>query len=124
LSISPDPFSIISLSIPLVEIPGTGKTRIPTLMDCFSHYCAGETLEGTNAWYNEKTGKYQNVKRGIAYWSLPNIMIIPVEESSIQKEDNFYFGYLTKPDTVGRQWYVSSEGYLLGQLDDSFVKVQ
>lgn len=55
---------------------------------------------------------------------LPNIMIIPVEESSIQKEDNFYFGYLTKPDTVGRQWYVSSEGYLLGQLDDSFVKVQ
>lgn len=55
---------------------------------------------------------------------LPNIMIIPVEESSIQKDDNFYFGYLTKPDTVGRQWYVSSEGYLLGQLDDSFVKVQ
>lgn len=55
---------------------------------------------------------------------LPNIMIIPVEESSIQKDDNFYFGYLTKPDTVGRQWYVSSEGYLIGQLDDSFVKVQ
>jgi ubiquitin C-terminal hydrolase len=79
LSISPDPFSIISLSIPLVEIPGTGKTRIPTLIDCFSHYCAGETLEGTNAWYNEKTGKYQNVKRGIAYWSLPNIMIIDLK---------------------------------------------
>ena len=54
---------------------------------------------------------------------LPNIMFIPLEESSIQKDDNFYFGYLTKPDAVGRQWYVSSEGYLLGQLDESFVKI-
>lgn len=79
LSISPEPFSIISLSIPLVEIPGTGKTRIPTLMDCFSHYCAGEVMEGDNAWFNDKTGKYQNVKRGIMYWSLPNIMIIDLK---------------------------------------------
>jgi ubiquitin C-terminal hydrolase len=79
LSISPEPFSIISLSIPLVEIPGTGKTRIPTLLDCFSHYCAGEVMEGENAWFNEKTGKYQNVKRGTMYWSLPNIMIIDLK---------------------------------------------
>ena len=79
LSISPEPFSIISLSIPLVEIPGTSKTRIPTLMDCFSHYCAGEVMEGDNAWFNDKTGKYQNVKRGIVYWSLPNIMIIDLK---------------------------------------------
>jgi ubiquitin C-terminal hydrolase len=79
LSISPEPFSIISLSIPIVEIPGTGKTRIPTLFDCFSHYCAGEVMEGDNAWFNETTGKYQNVKRGMMYWSLPNIMIIDLK---------------------------------------------
>lgn len=79
LSISPEPFSIISLSIPLVEIPGTGKTRIPTLMDCFSHYCAGEVMKDDNAWFNDKTGKYQNVKRGVMYWSLPNIMIIDLK---------------------------------------------
>lgn len=79
LSISPEPFSIISLSIPIVEIPDSGKTRIPTLMDCFTHYCAGEVMEGDNAWYNDKTGKYQNVKRGMMYWSLPNIMIIDLK---------------------------------------------
>ena len=79
LSISPEPFSIISLSIPLVEIPGTGKTRIPTLMDCFSHYCEGEVMEGANAWFNDKTKKYQKVKRHIMYWSLPNIMIIDLK---------------------------------------------
>jgi len=79
LSISPEPFSMISLSIPLVEIPGTGKTRIPTLVDCFSHYCAGEVMKGDNAWFNDKTGKYQNVKRGVMYWSLPNIMIVDLK---------------------------------------------
>ena len=79
LSISPEPFSIISLSIPLVEIPGTGKTRIPTLFDCFSHYCAGEIMEGANAWFNEETGQYQNVKKCTMYWSLPNIMIIDLK---------------------------------------------
>jgi ubiquitin carboxyl-terminal hydrolase 8 len=79
LSISPEPFSIISLSIPIVEIAGTGKTRIPTLRDCFSHYCAGEVMEGDNAWFNEKTGKYQNIRRGVKYWSLPNIMIIDLK---------------------------------------------
>lgn len=79
LSISPEPFSIISLSIPLVEIPNTGKTRIPTLMDCFTHYCTSEVMEGDNAWFNETTGKYQDVKRGMMYWSLPNIMIIDLK---------------------------------------------
>jgi ubiquitin C-terminal hydrolase len=79
LSISPEPFSIISLSIPIVEIPETGKTRIPTLMDCFSHYCKGEVMEGENAWFNDTTKKYQNVKRGMMYWSLPNIMIIDLK---------------------------------------------
>ena len=79
LSISPEPFSIISLSIPIVEIPGTGKTRIPSLLDCFHHYCAGEVMEGDNAWFNDTTKQYQNVKRGMMYWSLPNIMIIDLK---------------------------------------------
>jgi ubiquitin carboxyl-terminal hydrolase 8 len=79
LSISPEPFSIISLSIPIVEIPGSGKSRIPTLLDCFHHYCAGEVMEGENAWFNDSTKQYQNVKRGMMYWSLPNIMIIDLK---------------------------------------------
>lgn len=79
LSSSPEPFSIISLSIPIVEIPGTEKTRIPTLIDCFHHYCRSEIMEGENAWFNDKTGKYQDVKRGMMYWSLPNIMIIDLK---------------------------------------------
>ena len=79
LSLSPEPFSIISLSIPLVENPTTGKTRIPTLYDCFVHYCEGERMEGENAWFNEETKQYQAVQKRIMYWSLPNIMIIDLK---------------------------------------------
>jgi ubiquitin C-terminal hydrolase len=79
LSLSPEPFSIISLSIPLVENRDTGKTRIPTLYDCFSHYCEGERMEGDNAWFNDKTKQYQAVQKRIMYWSLPNIMIIDLK---------------------------------------------
>lgn len=79
LSLSPEPFSIISLSIPLVENKTTGKTRIPTLYDCFAHYCEGERMEGENAWFNEETKQYQAVQKRIMYWSLPNIMIIDLK---------------------------------------------
>ena len=79
LSLSPEPFSIISLSIPLVENRDTGKTRIPTLYDCFSHYCEGERMEGDNAWFNDQTKQYQSVQKRIMYWSLPNIMIIDLK---------------------------------------------
>ena len=77
LSLSSEPFSIISMPIPLVE--ESGKTRIPSLYDCFKHYCHGETMEGVNAWFNDSTGQYQSVQKRISYWSLPNIMIIDLK---------------------------------------------
>jgi hypothetical protein len=51
----------------------------------------------------------------------PHVMMIPAKTSTIQKEDSVYFGYTTQEDAVGRKWYISSEGYLIGQLDESFV---
>jgi len=79
LSLSSEPFSIISISIPIVEDSITKKTRIPSLYDCFKHYCHGETMDGNNAWFNEKTGHYQSVQKRISYWSLPNVMIIDLK---------------------------------------------
>jgi ubiquitin C-terminal hydrolase len=79
LSLSSEPFSIISMPIPLVHDKITGKTRVPSLYDCFKHYCHGEKMEGTNAWFNDKTGQYQSVQKRISYWSLPNIMIIDLK---------------------------------------------
>lgn len=53
----------------------------------------------------------------------PHVMLVPAKTSTIQKGDSMYFGYTTQKDAVGREWYISSEGYLIGQLDESFVTV-
>jgi hypothetical protein len=50
----------------------------------------------------------------------PHYMIIPMDTCTIVKNDNYYLGYKTEPDAVGRSWYISSEGFLIGQLDDTY----
>lgn len=71
LSSRPEPFSVLSLSIPDV--------KTPTLMDCIKLYCEKETLKGENAWFNDETQKHQDVTRGFVFWSLPNILIVDIK---------------------------------------------
>jgi ubiquitin carboxyl-terminal hydrolase 8 len=72
LSLRPEPFSILSLSLP-------EKESNITLFDCIDLYCKPERLEEENAWYNEKTKKKEDVNKGIIFWSLPNILIIDLK---------------------------------------------
>ena len=72
LSVTPEPFSILSLSIP-------NKSN-PSLYDCFDLYCEHEVLTGDNAWFNStKNEKEAIVHRAISFWSLPDIMIIDLK---------------------------------------------
>lgn len=77
LSARPEPFCVLSLSIP----NKTNKQTIPTLYDCFDLYCEEEIMSNTNgnAWFNEKTQKKEDVKRKISFWSLPHILIIDLK---------------------------------------------
>lgn len=68
-SMTPEPFSVISLSIP-------SDVNSPTIHDCIDLYCAKEELSGDNAWMNEKTYTKEDVNRGIIFWNLPEILII------------------------------------------------
>jgi hypothetical protein len=54
---------------------------------------------------------------------LPHIMIVPAKTSTIKRGEMIYLGYTTQEDSVGRPWYISTEGALIGQLDESFVTV-
>ena len=76
LSVSPEPFSVISLSLP--PLGGGGEL---TLYDCLNHYCKPEILshENGNAWFNDKTNQKEDVKRGIVFWSLPTILIFDLK---------------------------------------------
>jgi ubiquitin C-terminal hydrolase len=71
LSMSPEPFSVLSLSIP--------STRNPTIFDCLDNYCIKEILDGENKWHNDETDIYQDAKRGYIFWSLPDIFIIDIK---------------------------------------------
>ena len=74
LSIAPEPFSVISLSLP------EGNSA-PTLYDCFDYYCKPEMLTHAfgNAWFNDTTKEKEDVKRGIVFWSLPTILILDIK---------------------------------------------
>jgi ubiquitin carboxyl-terminal hydrolase 8 len=73
LSVSPEPFSVISLSIP--------STPAPSLFDCFDLYCEPEHLNNKNgnAWYNDNTKQKEDVQRKICFWSLPTVLIIDLK---------------------------------------------
>ena len=71
LSLCPEPFSILNLSIP--------EKKEISLFDCLDLYCKCERLENENAWRNDKTGQKEAVDKGIVFWNLPNILIIDLK---------------------------------------------
>lgn len=72
LSLRPEPFSLLNLSIPNI------KNEV-TLLDCINMYCKREELTGDNQWLNDKTNMKEDVYRGIIFWSLPDILIISLK---------------------------------------------
>ena len=68
LSTRPEPFSVITLSIP-------SNINNITIYDCFDHYCKKESLIKENQ-YNTDDGKLIDAERGIVFWSLPDILIV------------------------------------------------
>ena len=78
LSARPEPFSVLSLSIPT-------KNKIPSLYDCFDLYCEPEVLSHANgnAWFNDETNQKEDVQRKISFWSLPNVLIIDLKRWNI-----------------------------------------
>lgn len=71
LTSKPEP--LFMLDIPIPARPNA------TLYECLDHYCAGEVLDGDNAWLNEKTGKMQSVRKTTMFWSLPKYMVISLK---------------------------------------------
>lgn len=71
-SITPEPFSILSLPIPQ-------QSNNFSIFDCLNLYCKSELLEGDNAWYNESTNQKESVVKNMCFWSLPEILIIDLK---------------------------------------------
>ena len=69
ISQTPEPF--FNISLPILH-----DLKTPTLTQCLDNYVLGEVLSGDNAWFNEKTGKKQDVIKRIRHWSFPKILCI------------------------------------------------
>jgi ubiquitin C-terminal hydrolase len=50
-----------------------------SLQEGLENYVEEEVLEGSNAWYNEKTGHREPVLKSIRFFSLPKILVITIK---------------------------------------------
>ena len=60
----------------------------PSIYDCFDLYIGEEIFEGDNAWYNENTKQYEDVKRQLLFWSFPIILVIDLKRFSNNNNKN------------------------------------
>jgi ubiquitin carboxyl-terminal hydrolase 8 len=71
-SLTMKPESFFILDLPIISQDGVAKS----LLDCFDLYCKPEFLEGDNAWYNEKTGVKEDIKKQLSFFNFPKILVI------------------------------------------------
>jgi ubiquitin carboxyl-terminal hydrolase 8 len=75
-SINPECYFILNL--PILD----STRHAASLIDCFDIFTESETMEGDNAWFNEKTNEKENVKKQISFWNFPKILIITLQRFS------------------------------------------
>jgi ubiquitin C-terminal hydrolase len=73
-STKPESFFILDLPI--------SNDSITTLYNCMDFYTNNEILSGENAWFNEKTGKKEDVQKKIIFWNFPKVLIITLKRFS------------------------------------------
>ena len=66
------PESYFILDLPIVKT----TTVVDTVEECFELFTHPEYLEGDNAWYNEKTGQKEDIRKSITFWRLPKVLVI------------------------------------------------
>jgi ubiquitin carboxyl-terminal hydrolase 8 len=72
------PESYFILDLPVID----GNRMATNLYGCFELFTKTEVLEGDNAWFNETTGKKEDVNKQITFWNFPNIMVISMKRFS------------------------------------------
>ena len=72
-SIVPESFFMIDL--PILE-------QNSTIYECLDKYVESETMEGVNAWYNEKTKRKENIQKTLSFFRLPKLLFICLKRFS------------------------------------------
>lgn len=107
LSITPEPFFVLSLPIP------SNKKNI-TVIDCITEYCKVEGLIGDNGRINEKTKLKQDVNKRILFWSLPPVLIIHIKRWG-------YDGRKNKQHVTTNNDYLDMRNFINGYNKESYI---
>lgn len=81
ISMTPEPYFILNLPIP-------NDNKSPTLNDCFDLYVSGETLDGDNCVFNEKTQTKEAMQKELQFWTFPNILVIDIKRFNSSNRKN------------------------------------
>jgi ubiquitin carboxyl-terminal hydrolase 2 len=81
ISMVPEPYFIVNLPIPL-------DNKSPTIIDCFDLYVDGEIMDGDNSILNEYTGKKEEAKKNLIFWSFPTILVIDIKRFNSSNKKN------------------------------------
>jgi len=75
-SYKPEHFFVLDLQI------FKGDRICPSIYDCFDLFVSSEAMTGDNAWFNEDTGKKEDIMKGASFWSFPKILVITLKRFS------------------------------------------
>jgi len=76
LAVKPEHYFILDL--PVLD----NNILAGNIYDCFNMFCKTEILEGENAWFNEKTGNKEDIKKQFAFWNFPKVLVISLKRFS------------------------------------------
>ena len=69
------PENYFVLDLPILD----GNVLANNLYDCFNMFTKQEYLQGENAWFNENTGKKEDIIKKMVFWNFPKILIISLK---------------------------------------------
>ena len=75
-STKPEHFFVLDL-----QMFGGGRL-FTNIYECFDLFTESESMAGENAWFNESTGKKEDVLRSVRFFSLPKILVITLKRFS------------------------------------------
>jgi ubiquitin carboxyl-terminal hydrolase 8 len=81
-SYKPEHFFILDIPLPdKRKWVGTDK-KYADIYDCLDIFTHFETMEGDNAWFNDKTNEKQDVRKRITFWNFPKVLVISLKRFS------------------------------------------
>jgi len=65
-----------------LPVTNNGK-KLETIYDCLDVFTEEECMQKENAWYNDKTEKYEDVTKKMMFWNFPMVLVVCLKRFSM-----------------------------------------